>query len=252
MSSDLATLTGAYVVNALPDDERAEFEVHLTTCQDCRQEVEELREAAARLGAAEHTAPPDELKQRVLAEISQTRQDPPPPVLARTGRRRTRVPWGTRLSVAAAAVGVALAAVFGVAAVRAQQELDATRDRMIAAGARGAEISSVLQSPDARVINTPGPDGMRATTVLSEQQGKAMFMATGLEPAPGDRVYQLWFIEPGGTATSAGLLTTPTTDRTEPLIAAMPANTAQLGITIEPPGGSPAPTTTPIMTLPTT
>lgn len=252
MSSDLATLTGAYVVNALPDDERAEFEVHLATCEDCRQEVRELREAAARLGAAEHTAVPEELKQRVLAEVAQTRQDPPPPVAAFPGRRRTRATWGTRLSVAAAALCVALAAAFGVVAVRAQQELDATRERMLAAGARGAEISAMLQAPDARVINTPGPEGMRATTVLSAQQGKAMFMTTGMAPAPDDRVYQLWFIEPGGTATSAGLLSTTTTERTEPLIAAMPAGTAQLGVTIEPPGGSPAPTTTPIITLPTT
>ncbi|WP_243789633.1 anti-sigma factor domain-containing protein [Saccharopolyspora gloriosae] len=252
MSSDLATLTGAYVVNALPDDERAEFEVHLADCADCRQEVRELREAAARLGAAEHTTAPEELKQRVLAEISQTRQDPPPPAEVRTLRPRTRASWGTRLSVAAAALGVALAAAFGVVAVQAQQELDATRERMIAAGARGAEISAMLQAPDARVVNAAGPEGMRATTVLSAEQGKAMFMATGMTPAPDDRVYQLWFIDPSGTATSAGLLNAARTEHTEPLIAAMPATTAQLGLTIEPHGGSPAPTTTPILTLPTT
>ncbi|MCA1229484.1 MULTISPECIES: anti-sigma factor domain-containing protein [unclassified Saccharopolyspora] len=254
MSTDLATLTGAYAVDALPDDERAEFEAHLDSCEDCTQEVQELREAAARLGSAEQSAPPEALKQRVLAEIAQTRQDPPPPadLAGHAAKRRRRYSWATRLSVAAAAVGVALAAVFGVVAVRAQQELDAARDRMTAAGTRGAEISAVLQAPDARVINTPGPEGMRATTVLSHAQGKAMFMATGMAPPPADRAYQVWFIEPGGSATSAGMLTAAGADDTEPLIAAMPPDTAQLGVTVEPEGGSPAPTTTPILMLPTT
>ncbi|MFR9730328.1 anti-sigma factor domain-containing protein [Saccharopolyspora sp. MS10] len=258
MSTDLATLTGAYAVDALSEDERIAFEAHLESCEDCAQEVRELRAVAARLGGAESAAPSAELKQRVLAQVSRTRQDPPPPApLAEhvAGPRRrswaTRS-WGTRLSVAAAAAGVALAATFGVVAVRAQQELEATQERFAAAGQRGAEMSAVLQAPDARVISTPGPGGMRATTVLSRQQGKAMFMATGMTPPPPDRVYQLWFIEPGGGATSAGLLRTEDAgERSAPLIATMPAGTAQLGVTVEPPGGSPAPTSAPILTLPT-
>ena len=258
MSTDLATLTGAYAVDALPDDERTAFEEHLASCEDCAQEVRELRAAAARLGAAESATPPPELKQRVLAQVSRTRQDPPPPAsLAEHVAERTRRNWGTRswgarLSVAAAAAGVALAAAFGAVAVRAQQELDATQQRIAAAAQRGAEMSAVLQAPDARVISTPGPGGMRATTVVSQQQGKAMFMTTGMTPPPQDRVYQLWFIEPGGGATSAGLLEGDTGERTAPIIAAMPAGTAQLGVTVEPPGGSPTPTTSPILTLPTT
>ncbi|MBK0868096.1 MAG: anti-sigma factor [Saccharopolyspora sp.] len=248
MSTDLATLTGAYAVDALPDDERAEFELHMAGCEDCRQEVRELREAAARLAATEQSGVPDGLKQRVLAEVAQTRQDPPPPAPLAQARAR-RKPWGVRLAAVAAVLGIALAGAFGVLALRAQQELADTKDRMIAAGARGDEMSQVLQAPDTRVLNSAGPSGSRATAIVSQQMGKAMFMTSGMAPAPSEHDYQLWFIGADG-ATPAGLLEQGRGDGTEPMMAAMPAGTATLGVTVEPDGGSPAPTTPPIMTVP--
>ena len=47
--SDIHKLTGAYALDAVDDIERARFEQHLATCEDCRAEVAELRETAALL-----------------------------------------------------------------------------------------------------------------------------------------------------------------------------------------------------------
>ena len=74
---DLHTLTGAYAVDALPDDERERFEDHLAVCAACEQEVRELQATAARLGAISVAAPPPSMRARVLAEIDSVRQEHP-------------------------------------------------------------------------------------------------------------------------------------------------------------------------------
>ena len=67
MSTEPHTLSGAFVLDALSPEEAEQFRRHLQSCAVCREEVRELREAAARLGAVEAIAPPLELKTRVLA-----------------------------------------------------------------------------------------------------------------------------------------------------------------------------------------
>ena len=105
--SDIHALSGAYAVDALDDDERAQFEEHLAGCPACRSEVDSLREAAALLAETTVTAPSAELRDRVLADIAGTSA-----AAARAGatvtalepRRRRRVV--TFLAAAAAAVAI--------------------------------------------------------------------------------------------------------------------------------------------------
>src|SRR5690242_20029726 len=74
---DLHALTGPYVLNAVAADERAGFERHLATCADCAAEVNDLREAAARLSATVVARPPARLKATVTAAVDRARQLPP-------------------------------------------------------------------------------------------------------------------------------------------------------------------------------
>ncbi|MFE2233554.1 zf-HC2 domain-containing protein, partial [Streptomyces sp. NPDC059442] len=73
-AEDVHLDAGAYALHALPPADEAAFEAHLATCEACRREVREFREAAARLGAADPMAPPPDLRARVLDEISRVRQ----------------------------------------------------------------------------------------------------------------------------------------------------------------------------------
>ena len=68
---------GAYVLHALPADERRGFEEHLAGCSICQAELPGLTAAAARLGSAVAEQPPPSLKPRVMAEVGVTRQIPP-------------------------------------------------------------------------------------------------------------------------------------------------------------------------------
>ncbi|NEC38751.1 zf-HC2 domain-containing protein, partial [Streptomyces rubrogriseus] len=76
-TEDLHSLTGAYALHALSDDERAAFERHLAGCVTCEQEAREFAAATARLGLAATVAPAPALRDRVLHRVTTVRQVPP-------------------------------------------------------------------------------------------------------------------------------------------------------------------------------
>src|SRR5438045_1464539 len=111
------TLAGPYAMDAISEPDRVRFERHLAGCDECAREVAGLREATARLAAATAISPPPALKERVMAAVAATRQQPPAPAEPRAvsrpwhARRRVRV----RLVLAAAAAAVTgVAVLFGV------------------------------------------------------------------------------------------------------------------------------------------
>ncbi|MGH3649036.1 MAG: zf-HC2 domain-containing protein, partial [Micromonosporaceae bacterium] len=77
MSTEVHTLIGGYVLDAVDDVERAAVERHLATCAACTADVAELREVAARLGSAVSEPPPAGLREKVLSQVARTRQAPP-------------------------------------------------------------------------------------------------------------------------------------------------------------------------------
>lgn len=105
----------AYLLGALPPEERQEYVDHLRTCATCRESVAEL----AGLPGLLAQVPPD-----LLAGLGDTAVDEPPPTLLpalleevqRTSRRRRRraVVGGALGAVAAAAVAVVALGALGV------------------------------------------------------------------------------------------------------------------------------------------
>ena len=63
----VALALGAYAAGALEPEEAAEVEAHLATCAACRAEADQLGRAAAWLGAGQDLAPPEHLRDAVLA-----------------------------------------------------------------------------------------------------------------------------------------------------------------------------------------
>ena len=227
MRDDLHVLTGSYVLDAVSDAEREEFERHLQNCLSCRAEVRGLRETAARLAMARVVVPPARLEQRVLAATYRTRQLPPLP------SERTHRKFPCRLAILAAAASVAAAVALGVGELSAQHQLDRARE---------TAISRVVTAPDARVETARTSAGGSVTVVTSAALRDAVVSSTGLAPLSSGRVYQVWVMSPSG-ARSAGLL-----HGTSLLAAAAPGD--RIGITVEPAGGAARPTTNPVAILP--
>jgi anti-sigma-K factor RskA len=248
VNADVHTLTGAYALDALDDAERDEFERHLAECPDCSREVAELRLTAHRLGAAVSEQPSDLLRRRVLAEISRVRQDPPAgPRSSRSGQRfRGRYRWAVGVTSIAAAIALALAGTFGVAAVRAQHELGDARQALSAAAARYAPVGQVLSQPDAQTVTATGPTGGNATVMMSRKLNKGIFLAFNMPPTPAHKTYQAWAIGAAGDR-SLGLLVSTGGNSTAPVVMNTLGGTTKIGVTVEPAGGSKQPTTTPLM-----
>ncbi|WP_327579755.1 anti-sigma factor [Streptomyces sp. NBC_00145] len=241
-NADVHTLTGAYVLHALSEAERAAFESHLGVCEACTQEVAELAATAGRLGLAVSETPPPELKARVMGRIPNVRQESPLP--KQPSRAGGNPVWGLRASRWALAACLAAAAGLGGVAVWQHEE---ARDARAEAGAeqrRSAELAAVLGAPDAKAGTARLGDGASATVVVSKSRDKAAFVSSGLATPPSGKVYQLWFAD-GDTMRPAGLL--DPASRAQAVLLDGPVDQASgMGITVEPAGGSPKPTSAPV------
>ncbi|MFI8436372.1 anti-sigma factor domain-containing protein [Streptomyces sp. NPDC079020] len=248
-AADLHTLTGAYALHALPESERREFERHLHDCAACSQEVRELSATAARLGLAAARTPPGELRARVLREITAVRQEPPAHGRggpSPTGRADAGVRSRRRLTFALAACAAAAAAFGGIAVWQGRLAQDARHEADLSRQ-RGELLARVLSAPDARSRSGELAGGARGTVVVSASRDHAVFLASGMAPPPGGKVYQLWF-DDNGTMRSAGLMDPSATDGAV-LLDGPVGRASGMGITVEPAGGSEEPTSAPLAVM---
>lgn len=231
--SEIHGAVGAYVMDALEPDERAEFEAHLPTCETCTREVLEFREASAELSQLSAAPPPPALKASVMAAIGEVRVLPPEtPVTElaeRRQRRTTRV-----LAVAVAAMLVVALGLSGWVVTLLQREPPV---------ATATAETELLRAPDltAHTIDLKG--GGTATIVASRSLNKAMFSSTDLPVLASGRTYQLW--------TLVGPLSAPTRVTPDALVGGGTGVKAwftgpigqsdAVAISIEPAGGAASP-----------
>jgi len=248
MREDLHVLTGSYVLDAISDTEREEFERHLQHCPACAAEVRGMRETAARLALACAVTPPARMEQQVLAATYRTRQLPPlsadrprrsprRQTLPRRAFSRSTFPRRTvtrRVAVLAAAASVAAAVALGITELSAQHQLDQ---------ARATAIARVVTAPDAHVETARTSAGGSVTVVASVALREAVVSTSGMASLPSSRVYQVWVMSPSG-ARSAGLM------HGSSLLASAVRPGDRIGITVEPAGGTARPTTPPVAVLP--
>ncbi|QES44633.1 anti-sigma factor [Streptomyces venezuelae] len=246
-AADLHTLTGAYAADALDDAERAQFEEHLALCPSCDQEVRELTATVARLALASAVAPRPALKDEVLRRIGTVRQDVPSvPQVTETGPgprpRRARGIYRWALAACLAAVGLGGTAVWQHQ--RAEDAREQARQVQEQTREQSQELAAVLAAPDARTRTGGLTDGARGTVVVSKSLDKAVFVADGMARPPKGKVYQLWF-DDGGSMRSAGLMD-PDRSASTVLMRGGVGKATGMGITVEPAGGSDAPTSSPV------
>jgi anti-sigma-K factor RskA len=252
---ELHSLAGAYALNALDGDERDHFERHLRGCRACADEVRGFTATVTAMGMAAASETPPDLKNRVLAAAAMTRQLPPVTGEGGSGRsaraagqpapRRSplarRSPWIPRLALGAGAAGLATAAALSVITITTQHQLDSAQ-------ASNAAIAAVLSAPDAQITSEGTSAGGTATVVASVREGTMVFTSSGLRALPPQKVYEVWFLGPGN-ARRAGLVP-PAADHTSaPVLASGLQPGDKVGVTVEPAGGSNAPTTTPIVVM---
>ena len=257
MSADVHSLVGAYAVDALDDTERAEFEQHRAACAECRAEVAGLRQAAHELSALSQTAPPPGMRDAVLARVSAVRPLPPlveardtatdeepdaanastgtatdtQPVAGTVTPLRRRVVTGWLMAAAAAVVLVVGGLVWSPWSPDAPQR---------------TTTEQVLAAKDAQRYEKV-VDGARATIVRSPSLGRAVIIADHMPAAPTGKDFQVWLDLPGRGMVSAAVMPHGTAPTLTLLLEGDAAKATGAGITVEPAGGSAAPTSEPIV-----
>ncbi|PRZ44064.1 anti-sigma-K factor RskA [Antricoccus suffuscus] len=235
---DLHDFTGAYVVDALDEDERASFEAHLENCPDCVAEVRSLRDALGELSDSTAVAPPPELRASVLGAITHEAQpqsvtqepslpDNVTPLRARPSRR-----WLWPATAAACAVIAIGGTGWGFA-----QHRDATKN-----ADRISAITTVLGGSDTVTVSGPIGSSGNASIVYSKAEQKLLLIGNDIPAPPDHKTYQLWMISPQGAATSAGTFAPDSGGHVLLQASGDVAGTAQMGISVEPAGGSAQPT----------
>lgn len=227
-------LTGAHALGALPDAERDAFETHLDRCRHCADELIGLRETAARLGAAVDRVFPLALRPRVLDAARQVRQAPPTSEITTDLSRRQ----GFRRAAAL----VAAACVIAAAVAGAHSALTTSTITPVTASPRTL-IGDLLAAPDLRLVTGEDPAGSAA---MSPGRDEMLLLAGGLRTLPRDQVYQLWLVDehgprPAGTVRPANEVTSLLVHGIEGVGEAI--------LTVEPAGGSPGPTSAPVLTV---
>jgi anti-sigma factor RsiW len=220
-----------YALGALPEDERAGFEAHLMACPACRAELDELRVAAEALPvAAPPMRPPPALKARIMAEVEREAEllrsagpaaDRPAPAR----RRRFTLPRFAFPTPAVAALACAALLIgLGVGA--------------FLFGSSGGRTVDFQRS---------GTLSANASAELDVNGDTAVLVARGLPAPPAGRVYQVWLQRDGQAPEPTAALFTPRRDGSATAGVGDVKGVEKVMVSSEPTGGSPAPTTAPIL-----
>jgi anti-sigma-K factor RskA len=280
-TSDLGLNSGAYVLNALSPSETQEFETHLAESETTRNEVTEMSDTAVLLGlAVTPVQPSSALKANLMAQIASMPQlsrdvapirtlpqpksaDTVAPVASESApaemsapetqsapqamsatSAKAQVRWFNRPLIALTSVAAAAALILGAGAVTTlmgntvgveQQQADA--------------LAAITSAEDMQRTAAEVSTGGTATLVWSEELGSSAMIVDGVAELPEGSTYELWYIDAAGTATPAGLFNVSDSDRTLAVLEGKMDAGDTVGVTVEPEGGSSAPTTDPIVAI---
>jgi len=223
------TLTAGYALNALDAQEAAEYEAHLTHCDECRKELAALQLTASALAyAVEGPAPAPELRERILVEARRERAS----VVLLVPRRAFRI------SAAAATVAACAALGLGIWAASLSSELGEERGARLA-----AEAVAVLADPQASHVSLSGSDG----SLVVAPSGAAALVLRDLPALPEGEYYTAWVSGDGVEMTHAGAFRPGDAPPVVPLTEPVPDG-GLVAVTIEDRADADEPSTDPIIT----
>lgn len=230
-----------YVLDLLDEPDVAAVERFLERSEAGRERVRELRGITAMLSAdVEPIDPPPALRQRIIdavhgeraestsresGDAGTDRSDNSPISLSRARQQRSApyLPWAVAAVLALALIGSMLWN------VSLRRDLDES-DRAVAHAVRASGVA----------------EGVTGRVLVIDDDGTAWIALSGMPvPEPG-QVFQVWLIADGDPVPNVTFLPN-TLGYASVAVPADVENYRLLAITIEPEGGSPVPTTEPII-----
>ena len=234
---------GAYALGALDTVDRDRVRSHLAGCARCQASLGDYQQVAVGLlHVLPVSVPPASLRDRVRKAIR------------RRSGESTWTHWGRAMQVAyPLLVGVLTVAVLVLSLtflqvrdslVRQQQNLQRLEADVVERARVDGVALALLSYPNRQVATVAG-DGGSGTLVYEPRIPLVIINAWGLPDLAAGEVFQAWLVRPNGDRVGGGLFyrddgapfTRILLEASEPV-----SNFAGVGVTIEPEGGSPAPT----------
>lgn len=220
---ELIALATPYALHAVTEAELADIERRLAAApppvaQAFADEVRAVRETMAVVSAATAVEPPQQLRDRLLADIGTDNVRP-------LQRRLNR--WQAVFLAAAAALIIGAGAL-GVGLALRPAATSSTADQVFAA-------------PDVRTVSEQIPSGGTATVVYSREKNAGVLVMNNVAPPAPGTVYQMWLIDnkgPHSAGTMNAKAVAPSTTAVLPNLGESQA----LAFTVEPGSGSEQPT----------
>ncbi len=230
-------LKEAFVLGALPEGERREFEEYLASHPERQAEIDELSTVARLLALSpEEHEPPPELRRRILgvveAEAGSPRVEESGSWLA-----RMREYLGVGNLALGAAAAMLVIGLFGWNLIlRAEIEDLQGSVRSLRDQPQGPQM--------VKLAGTGTEQGARAEVVTLEGD-RAVLLVEDMPPVPEGKTYQIWVIEDG--VPKPGGLFKPKQDSVAAVVEHPLGAGDIIAVTVEPEGGSPQPTTHPML-----
>jgi anti-sigma-K factor RskA len=242
-------LKDAYVLGALPEEERLSFEDYLAAHPERQAEIDELGAVAGLLAfSPQEQEPSPELRSRVM-EVVEAEAEP-----RRVRGRSTFAKVGDYLSVRSLALGAAALLVIGLLSwnVLLQSQVEVLQGRVQDAQGRVQDLQAQVenardqrqQSPTVELEGSWADQGANAK-VVSIQENQVILVARNMPSVPEDQTCQIWVINDDVPKPSG--LFQPDRNITAAPITNSITNADVIAVTVEPAGGSKKPTSDPVL-----
>src|SRR5829696_2596472 len=238
-------LKDAYVLGALPEEERLSFEDYLAAHPDRQAEIDELGAVAGLLAfSPQEQEPPPELRRSVM-EVVEAEAEP-----RRVRGRSTFAKVGDYLSVRSLALGAAALLVIGLLSWNVLLQVQVQNLQGQVENAQGqvqdlqGELEVAQQSQTIKLEGSWAKQGAMAE-VASMQNNQIILVARNMPSVPEDKTCQIWVIK-GDVPKSSGLFQPDGNGTATPVTNSI-TNADVIAVTVEPAGGSKKPTSDPVL-----
>jgi anti-sigma-K factor RskA len=240
-------LKGAYVLGALPEEERLSFEEYLAAHPERQAEIDELGAVAGLLAfSPEEQEPSPELRSRVM-EVVEAEAAP-----SRVTRRSVSARIGDFLNVRNLALGAAALLVIGLLSwnVGLQGQVEDLQGQVQDAQGQVEDLQAQVedaQTQQSQTIELEGSWAEQGATaeVASMEENEIILVARNMPSVPDDRTCQIWVIK-GDVPKPSGLFQPDGNGTATPITNSI-VKADVIAVTVEPAGGSKKPTSDPVL-----
>ena len=222
----------AYALGALDTEDVAAIESHLWTCASCRTELAEYRNVSdSLLTALPPQSPPLALRRRLQNQLP-------------SARKPSRPQWTWSFGQLATALAVVALLVLNMSSFLQVRQMQYQQAQLLDKVENSEVVLGMLSSPSVEQIPISG-DVASGTLLLDRENNKAVLIVENLPQLDEGQTYQAWLVQPDGGRISAGIFKPE--DGQSPITKTISSqnpfsNFQGIGVTVEPAGGSDAPT----------